>query len=94
MKNKNAKQERKALNKKLIISTFFSKLKNQRKIEPVISICDFIAIIISNFLSEYLIEILSVNGIVKVVIMIATLFIMLFVSSVIVNILKKFKTKK
>ncbi len=31
MKNKNAKQERKALNKKLIKNTFFSELKNQRK---------------------------------------------------------------
>lgn len=32
MKNKNAKQERKEFAKKLIINTFFSELKNQRKI--------------------------------------------------------------
>ncbi len=93
MKNKNAKQERKALNKKLIKNTFFSELKNQRKIEPLIIICDFIAIVIVSFLSEYLIELFAVNNIAKLIIMIATLFIIMFINSVSVNILKKFKNK-
>ena len=90
---KNTEHERKALNKKLLRNTFISELKGQRKIKPLICICDIIAIIIGNLLSDYLIELWLVTGIVKIAINVVVVFAMLIIINSLISFIMKFKSK-
>lgn len=89
--NKNEK-ERKELNKKLLKKTFVSEVKSRRKIKFIEFVIDCIAVFIACFLSDMVVEKLSIsNWFLEIAITAGLVMLMLFVDTVLVGKVKKIR---
>ncbi len=90
MDNNKSDQERKKLNKKLLKDTFVSVFKSREKITFLEIVIDFIAAFIACFLSDCIVQRLSIGfWLIDIVITAGFLVIMLFIGTMLFKKIKK-----